>query len=237
MMGFGIIWVIIQLIFLLLLIGAVVFVIKKGIRKANKSKTTYWIMTSYLCLLVLSVGLYVVTPELQGQKKTEKVDIPDFDNMIYEGAPIDIDSKYKVKQWEFNYNDEQISLRYTGDDQNNVPVRLDRRENQDKIEAVYYQTPTYYNGMNITSYMDPVSVNKSGDELSIELPETAYLEFTSYKKEFPFKQLTADGFWDNDDFFGEVEISGSQFLYLRIPENMKVNADSNLEVYEEGRME
>ncbi|MBM7599641.1 hypothetical protein JOC34_002009 [Virgibacillus halotolerans] len=243
MMGinvFGII--IIQLVFLLLLIGAVVFIIKKGIGKTNKSKTTYWILGGYLCLLLLSVGVYFVTPALHGQVKTEEIEntsMPNFDRFIYEGEPVDISNDYKVKQWDFDYNDEEIYLRYSGDDQNSLPVRLDKKENDSKIEAVYYQTPSYYNGINISSYTDPVSVNKNGDELFIELPETAYLEFTSYKKEFPFKQLTDERFLENDDLLFEDadEIFGNQFLYLRIPKNIKVNADSGIDIYEDGIIE
>lgn len=223
------------IILLGVIILAVVLIVIKGSRKYNRTKQIYWVLGVYLILLFLSLGLYLFIPVSQPGEMVEVEDVPSLYDIAYDGASIDTASNYKVKHWELKSANDQITIRYRGDDENAIPVRVDRKENDGKIEATYYQTPTYVAGIDVTPHINPVRVNMESDMLFVDLPESVSLEFTSFKKEFPMKQLTDEGFWENDDWEEDAgETLGEQLLYLRIPENMKVNADEDLDISYEG---
>lgn len=219
----------------LIIIIGVALTIKMGNAKYNRSKRIYWILGGYVLLLLLSVGVYLFIPVQEEEVKPDTEGVPSLYDIAYEGAPVDIASKYKVKQWEFDYENDQLSLSNRGDDQNTIPVRVDRKENDGKIEATYYQTPTFRFGMDMTKYIHPVGVSMEADNLFVDLPDSTRLEFNGYKKEFPMKQFTEEGFWESDNWmeYGD-RIYGEQFLYLRVPKNIKINANGDMNFTLEG---
>lgn len=223
------------IILLGIVIVAVILIVIKGSREYNRTKQIYWVLGIYILLLFLSLGLYLLIPVSQQVEKVEMEDVPSLYDIAYDEASIDIASNYKVKHWEFKSTNDQITLRYRGNEENTIPIRIDRNENDGKIEATYYQTPTYVAGIDTTPYINPVRVNMESNVLFIDLPDSVSLEFTSFKKEFPMKQLSDEGFWENDDWMEDAgETHGEQLLYLRIPENIKVNADEDLDINYEG---
>ncbi len=227
-----------QIAFLGVIITTIVFLMKKGLGKANKSKRTYWVMGVYVFVLFLSIGLYLLIPVPKGDNNAEPGAAPSLYDIAYNESPVNIDSDYLKKRWEFDYADNEITIHYRGEDENGIPIRVDKKDKDSKIEATYYQTPTYFYGINLTSHMHPVQVNLTSNDLYIDLPDTVHLAFTSFKKEFPFKQLTNEGFWENDSWMEDAhETYGEHFLYLQVPENIHVKADDDVDISYEGVLE
>ncbi|MFC4024846.1 hypothetical protein ACFOUV_13670 [Oceanobacillus longus] len=211
---------------ILLIIATVIIYSLRWLNRQRFAKKGYWLLGGYVLLLLLSVGVYYLIPVPQEDSEGEPEDIhtAKLQGVIYDGIPIESIRQYLDKEWEFPSNQESIHIGYQGNIDHSIQIAVERSGNTDSIEASFYQTPVYIMNTKITESLQPVNVEFFSGNLMVETPESMYLEFSTYAKEFPVKQFTGQL---KDDWWDDVEIS-EQLLYLKVPENIEISSDSDV---------
>jgi hypothetical protein len=226
------------LITLVIAIGIIASVIKISKGTVNrKGKYVYsnrvrLIFGGYLAILLICLGLDTVLPvnevsewEIVNQKELEKESLDLYEAAI-EGRIDTVDRSFISKEWNLDYPNSLLNVVIANDEFINSQIVVERKETNDsKIEAVFYRTRSSMNEMDITEMVKPLQLEMAGDTLKLLNPEKAKIEFYQFENVFSTNQFTGgDSLFEHHTNFFE----GQSILYLRIPKDLELTAQSNL---------
>ncbi|MFF2446972.1 hypothetical protein ACFVSW_07695 [Neobacillus sp. NPDC058068] len=209
-------------------------------RKVNKtgrfsySKRVYWIFSSYVVILLAGMVFASVHPSIiiDGWKKASGEDFDREGLELYDAAvegKIDqVDSKFLRKKWDFNLQDKKLNLVVQNDEYLNTSIIVERKNTNDgKLDAVFYQTGSSVNGMDISELANPPGLKLAGDQLIIMKPKEGKFEYSEFANVFSISQFTGEAslFEHHSDFTG-----GQSILYLRIPKDLELHDQSNQDI-------
>jgi len=195
---------------------------RKG--KYSYSRRVCWIFSGYVAVLLICVVLDTVHPGniVDGWKKVdtkglEKESIDLYDAAL-EGEIANIGSILR-KEWSFDYHGQQLDVVVTQDEYLNASVIVERKHNNDdKIEAAFYQTRQSVNGMDITELAKPPHLEIAEDGLLLSNPKKNKIKYSEFTNVFSVKQFTGEDFFRHDSNFS----GGQSILYLRIPKDLEL---------------
>ncbi|MFD2044184.1 hypothetical protein ACFSTA_09840 [Ornithinibacillus salinisoli] len=193
---------------------------------------TQWLLIGYVSVLIISVALYFFIPHESSSGESIAVkDIPDLYMEAGNGTLLDIDSRYIANKWEYNYENDSLTLNaHYMEEANGVSTYIQKRDDStDKIEVIYYRTPTILaGGIDITDRFPPLDIDLSADVLTYENNDPVDVEFIGYKKEFPFTQHTGE------KLEGWMETTyrhrGKEIVLLRIPQDLNMEYEPQMDV-------
>jgi hypothetical protein len=224
---------IIPLLIIAIMIIAIIRLSKSGRKNYFFGKRIHWLFGCYLAILVICAGL---TPLLPTDEKIYKdIDVNDLDDAgteLYEAAlagNIDkVDSNYIKKTWNLDYQYQQLAITASNEEFIETSILVERKTvNDGDIEAVYYKSGSSVNGMNISGLEKPLQIKVQNNAMKIENPERLELEFTQFQQAFPINQFTRKrGYFSHSNSIYE----GISVLYLKVPKDLKINAQSELNV-------
>ncbi|MFZ7943373.1 hypothetical protein [Neobacillus sp. 19] len=196
---------------------------RKG--KYSYSRRVRFLFSGYMAVLLICVVLDTVHPvnTVEGWKKVDTEELDKESSDLYDaalaGEIAHVDSKFLREKWSFDYNGPQLDVALVEDDYVNISVFVERKKSNDgKIEAVFYQTRSSVNGMEITDYTNPPSLEMAKDELFLRNPKISKFEFAEFTNVFSVKQFTGENFFSHHS-----EFSGDQsILYMRIPRDLEL---------------
>lgn len=215
------------------LIGLVVFSINRIAGKRNKyvsSKRIYLMLGSYVVVLLVATALSFKIPVHQDMVFHYFIDLdinPHVEHITSKSS-LHAASPYIFNEKEFLYENDELIIRLnaSNDRYNDVRVLVERKASADQlVEATIYQTPTFINHLNITEYIEPMTVNISLNELYIDRIWTDF-SYASFKTEFPFRQFENE----RQLWFEEEIVFGQQLLLLRVPKNVKLIEKEHVEI-------
>lgn len=195
---------------------------KNGNRKYLYGKRIYWILGSYLIVLLVATGVYLIIPK-QDRVYSEQMSQDNFPNLaelVYEGKSLDNVQMYIKNQWELPYEQNQLHIVGYHEDYAdfNVLVSVERKAEDDGVvEATHYKTPIIVEGLDITEYMDPIQVELSGTTLEITGLERVDVKLSTYRNDFPIRQFTEENWWQDWEYAFDRQV-----LFLRIPKSMQI---------------
>jgi hypothetical protein len=207
-------------------------------RKVNKtgkfsySKRVYWIFSSYVVILLAGLVFASVHPSIimDSWKKSDSEDFEREGLDLYDAAvegKIDlVDNKFLRKKWDFNLQDKKLNLAVENDEYLNTSIIVERKNTNDgKLDAVFYQTGSSVNGMDISELANPPGLELAGDQLIIIKPEEGEFKYSEFANVFSISQFTGEAslLEHHSNFTG-----GQSILYLRIPKDLKLIDNSNL---------
>ncbi|MFZ3578372.1 hypothetical protein [Virgibacillus sp. DJP39] len=215
------------IIIIITIIGLVVLVIKRNTKKQRKylsGEKIRWMLGAYLLILLISVGMFLLIPSNSGSIANEKADLGSsyLVKSLHNGNAADIDEKFIAKKWKFDFKGEMLTFLAPGNDVNGISIFVEEKmENDGIVEVMYYQTPTYVEGMNVSDRIKLAQVKLRDNRLIISKPDQLELNFTAFKQEFIMNQFTEG---DSMNLNGSL-ILGAQALYIRIPKTLNVQQD------------
>ncbi|WP_087974403.1 hypothetical protein [Oceanobacillus rekensis] len=219
---------------ILLLLG-ILFVLIAIIRRLNnRGKGAKWIFIGYIILLFVSVGVYYLLPIEKKTTDSKSYSFEEtqgsYDMHLYDeiqhGRVDDIDSSFIRESWDFQYQGEQLEIIAPENNVNTVPIYVEKVDDiENVIEVVFYQTPVFVEIVEVSKYTALPDINLSSNVLSVNKPYDGSYEsisFTTFKQEFPFRQLSGEKLMDH------TVISGYDAIYIRVSEGIELEFDTNM---------
>lgn len=196
------------------------------------TKRTYWMLGSYLIVLLIATGVYLILPK-QDHVYSEQInqdEIPNLADFVYEGKSLGDVYMYVQNQWELPYDQTELQIvgQHNDYDEFNVLISVERKAEDDGIvEITHYKTPIIVEGLDITEYMDPIEVELSSTTLKLTGLERVDVKLSTYRNDFPVRQFTEENWWrDWESAFGR------QVLSLRIPHSLQINdVDESFDIH------
>ncbi|WHY01296.1 hypothetical protein [Neobacillus sp. DY30] len=189
-----------------------------------------WMFVGYLSILLICTGLSPLLPK--GEITYQKIDANQLEKdseELYEAAISgnieNVHSKYIVKNRKFDYTEKQLDIAVVNEDFLSASIIVERKTTNDqKIEALHYQTGSGLNEMSISDLMQPLGINIDKNTLILENPPKIKLEFSQFQQAFPINQFTGKGdFSDTNNF-----IDGTSILYLKIPKDLELTTTNEI---------
>lgn len=222
----NVIYSLLPIILLILLAGFIIFQTKRNSKKKKRylsGQKIRFMFGVYLVVLLISVGLFFLIPD-EGKISEPKVN-HNFHYMydkVMDGHVSAIDQDRITKQWHFDYDGDELMMKAANNDMNGISIFVEKKkENDGKIDVLFYQTPTYVEGIDVTDQVKPPLVDLSSGALSVAKPRLQELKFTSFKQEFSISQFTGEDWFRMGDTF----IRGDHLLYIRVPNDLKIHQD------------
>lgn len=191
-------------------------------RKYMYTKRTYWMLGSYLMILLVVAGVYLTIPK-QAHVHSEQIDqdnIPSLADLVYEGKSLADAHMYIQRQWELPYEQNQLQIAGSHQDyvDSNLLISVERKdENDGVIEVTHYETPVIVEGLDITEYMKTLQVDLLSTTLNIAGLERVEVKLDSFRNDFPLRQFLGENLWRDWDY-----VFGRQVLLLRIPKSLEI---------------
>ena len=164
------------LILFVIFIMTAIFISRNINRKGQffSRKRVQFIVVGYVVVLLIStvLSLFIPTKEstLGERVQIENLDLVNqqFYQAVHEGRVDEVDRTFLNKEWSFQYDEDQLQLVIEDDENIGISILVERKENNDNlIEAAYYQTPAIINDQDITEYIKPLDFQLSKDLLTV----------------------------------------------------------------------
>jgi len=108
-----------------------------------------------------------------------------------------------------------------------IEAFVSKKGKKGKVELIYYETPTVVaEKYDITNQLPVPKMALKNNDMFIQMEDTS-IELAGYKGAFPFRQFEkkkVNSLLDDDMFH-----NGSQFLYIIVPKNVKVEGIDDIE--------
>ncbi|MDF2858836.1 MAG: hypothetical protein K0Q87_4687 [Neobacillus sp.] len=223
---------------LIIIIPIIAIAVKNMKRTGNKSgKFIYsmrvrWVVSGYIILLLISMGVEAILP-VQAENEENIVDFKELDlesidlySAAIEGRIAEEDRSYIRKEWNLNYEGDTLTVASQNDEYLETQIVVERKKDNDgKIEAVYYSTRSMVNNMDFTERIKPPGLKLADEILMVSNPIKVKLKYIQFQNVFPIKQFSGE-----DTFFEGHNTSyhGQSILYLRIPNNLELVDKSDI---------
>lgn len=189
-----------------------------------------WLVLGYVCLLLLSVGIYFLIPSSNTiySEKWSHEPVPDLYLYASGAQPLTDISSYLKQTKEFEYQLDELNIETFGYS-DEILIRVEKNEQlEGVVEASYYETPTIVQGIDVSEKNPPLKFGLSGESLEVHLQEHVDIHVTAYKNEFPFIQfINQHLYYENPAKI----LFPQKMLHLRVPENVKVNGADFLNLF------
>lgn len=224
-----------NIIALLITLGIIIglfFIVTKGINKTvnRKRKFSYshrvkMVLGSYLALLLVCVILASILPVkgITGWKEVNDNELEKESTELYNaavnGTISQVDKRYISKKWTVDIHGEQLKIAVQNNEALNFQIAVERKnQNDDKIEAVLYQTRSSMNGLEVTKHIKPIGLKLVGDQLMIIPPQKNKISFSQLANVFSVNQFTGEKTFSHSSSY----VGGQNILYLKIPKDLKL---------------
>ncbi|WP_053361501.1 hypothetical protein [Bacillus sp. FJAT-27251] len=226
MSSFGIVTAILPILIIGTLIGTVFLMFK--IRSRFMSvKLTYWLLFIYaVLLLVATAAAPFVTTDVEGDEKVVQSNhdemMSDLYTKVSSGRISEIDPKHLKQENHFDDFDGNVLYISLSAGMDGSQIYVDKKNKDDRtVEFYIFGTELLVDDMDFSQHVPPSRVELSGKHMTIS-PVQQKVTISIASDSFPVRQRTGQPFMDHS------MSSGGQILYLRIPEDVKVDAGENL---------
>ncbi|MFD2630555.1 hypothetical protein [Oceanobacillus kapialis] len=190
-----------------------------------------WLLPLYVSILIAcGIILAIVQPfeERLASSGEEKPSSPSLYSYMDEGNPEDIDEAFVREGWDFTYSGEELHIISSPSEELMAPIYVEKVAGMgDAVEVIYYETPLYMDGEDMSEYINPPAVTLSGDGLHIISPDGyEEVELNTFKDPFPFNQFTGRTFMGSEN---ESTVQhGENVVLIRVGEDqtLDLNPDS-----------
>jgi hypothetical protein len=229
------------IILVIVIVAFLTIFMKRTFNRRGKyvySHRVRWIFCGYLAILLICAGMDTVLP-VKGRADMKMVHTEDLEKeslALYNDAKagrIDkVDPSLIAKKWSFDFHERELNLAVANDEFLDIQIFVERKKmNDDKIEAVFYQTRSSMNDMDITKLINPPLIKLGGNGIMLINPNKSKIDFSRFQNIFTVTQFTGGSsfFEHHSDFF-----EGQRILYLRIPKDLELlnKTDLNLQFVE-----
>lgn len=195
-------------------------------RRVLSRKTVRGLMIGYGVILVVATVVYYLLPNTQVSSPSP------FSNQ----TPTDMFSMSSLTQLEHSNevikNGQKVykyigsTLKLTDNEQEAIPVLIERKATNDHTIDVYHFTQrTIVNQVDITQQLPSPKINLHGVVLQVSQPKKVNLKFATFDPEFTITQFFGGSIFHRNGINYQM---GQKLLYLRIPKNLQIIKDKNI---------
>jgi hypothetical protein len=229
--------ILLTLVIAITIIALVVKITKSSVNKKGKyvnSNLVRLVFGGYIAILLICLGLDVVLPanevndrEIVDNKELEKESLELYEAAV-EGRIDKVDHSFIRKEWNLDYQNSLLNVEIQNEEFLNSQIIVERKEtSDDTIEAILYGTRSSVNNIEITKKLNPIQLEMAGDKLTLINPKKVKFEFYQFENVFSTNQFTeGESLFEHHSNFFE----GHSILYLKIPKDLELIAQSNLEI-------
>ncbi|OIK16517.1 hypothetical protein BIV60_04405 [Bacillus sp. MUM 116] len=229
---------IILIIFIVMVITFLVVKVMKGSGKRkgkyNFKRRVYWILGSYITVLLISFFIDVANPVtgmMADRKIVKDKDLDQENSELYvaalEGKIAESGNQFVVKKWAFDYQGRNLEIKSENEGFFNARVVVERKKDNDgKIEATYYQTRSSIDHREITEKKRPIRIQLYENTLMLGEQDRVELKFSQFENAFTVNQFTGSGWFKHESSFYESQ----GILYLKIPKDLKLNTQTEFDL-------
>ncbi|WP_042220584.1 hypothetical protein [Oceanobacillus manasiensis] len=223
--------VLFPILLLAIIIGGVVLLIKFSSKQfpALRRKER-WLLPLYGAVLIAcGIVLAILDPfeEHSASGEGERRDFISLYDHMYSGNTEGIDAEYIRKDWEFTYSEKVLQITSSPSEELMASIFVEKVAGLgDEIEVIYYETPLYMNGEDMSGYIHPPDVTLSDGVVNILNPgENGYqeVELNMLRDPFTFNQFTGRTFMGDEN--GSTIIHGENVILIRVGEEKTLDLD------------
>lgn len=196
-------------------------------RNYSYSRRVLTIFSGYFVLLVLCSVISNVIPDrkVQDWKKVNHNELQQEQEKLFndveEGK---VNRDFLKTEWKFDFTGKKLKI--NSQDPEILVVIEKKNMNDHKLEASLYQTRSALNGREITDVIKTPGVDLTDNQLTLLEPQKTKLQFSKFTNVFSVTQFTGKkGFSDSSEW-----TIGQSVLYIKIPNNIQISSESNLNV-------
>ncbi|MBT2758985.1 hypothetical protein J7E71_24240 [Mesobacillus foraminis] len=215
----------------LLFFGCILIIAFKLGKQIFILKITHWLLLAYTAVLLLASGFIpIIMGETKSVERTAALDEGEAENELHEklsnGDIGEINPDYLIGESIYNYSQEMLKI-----DSNSMStplIYIERSTENHDISAFIYMIPMVADGFELTGKLKPYQLEIEENKLSI-VSTRQDIKLGIFSSSFTAKQFKREP--GNEFSFS----GGSQYLYLRVPEDLKIEAGEGVSVeYLEG---
>lgn len=199
--------------------------------KVLQGNRTNIVFKGYLALLLIISVITLILP-VKGAFSGKAVSDAEMkkqlegNNHIYElvqkGMVDEIDDISVKKKWEFPFDEKEVTVDGANPNYDGFQVFVENVSSlEGKIEVRHYTAKSYIENVDITDRITSPNIKLDGAKVTLLPAESVELKFAKLSMPFPFGQFSGKE-TDGTTYF-EGMAHGSEFLYIRVPEGIKVN--------------
>lgn len=154
----------------------------------------------------------------------EEIRINSFYEAFHEGRLSEYEGAEIIARWRFDYQEESLEITFQDYRLYSTLIAVERKEADDgQLDVLYYAPKQPFD----LTLVNPPDIRLAGNQLQILEPERLHLEVVQFFHDFTMAQFTGLGISSTRGapvFFGDNSI-----LYLRIPEDLRIDTDESTE--------
>ena len=216
--------IIVYSIILAIIIGAMYFVSKIGLR----IKLGYWLLGGYTIVLVGAVIVYAFIPTEDIPAESELSGEELIRHQIADGGTqIESLEQYKTGEWSFDVENKNELNLFVQQEYHYFPVLIKEIPGQESINvSLYYDQPPFNLVTTIGDIDHIVQVSMENETLRVNPGLNSFYDFAHIAKEFPFTQFSDHG--DMGHYIPHM-YTGEFVLYIEKPEDLHLHIDADID--------
>jgi|SRR5690625_3051912 len=225
----------IPFIFIILICLVLIFIafIRRKYRTLPSRRRIYWNFGIYLFLALLSLFGTMIHSRMNAEilEESRVEEGPHLIDAVYQGTLDTIAEKYLVLKEEHPLLDgvEELIIQPYGSGGYSSLMALfleEKEEGDNLLEISYYQTPTYWDGINVTSWIPSTTVELHANTLLIHANHPERL-IAKFKTEFPYHPFEKSRI----PIFEEERVRGEELLHVKVPPGTEITLTNEEEIY------
>ncbi|MGG4267701.1 hypothetical protein [Peribacillus simplex] len=215
---------ILPLAILILIFGVFIFMGRLS-KKFVTLKVTHWLLFIYIGVLLLGTAFvpFIIDGSMSQKGMGKVADTDRESNDLYsklnKGEFDQIDAKYLMKESNFR-NQQNKTIKVESSDGDDSQIFVERKTNNDDTIEAFIFGGLIIDGYDFSKKLKPYHLELMEDTLTINLQQQD-INLVITKANFPIRQFTGESIINSS-------ISTDQFVYLRIPHNLKLKADDHV---------
>lgn len=215
----------------LIILGAMILLgiyFSNWIKDKTNNKLIYRLLAGYLIGLIAITIAYLTIAQPKLTKNIQYTNTPYLFDLLYaeEDTIGELPDEFIKEEWELPPEVEQLTLRYQNrlDHMMMFDVIVEEHEGK-QGKVVLYETPTTISGIDVSDHVPLNDINVKGELITVTGSDYVEVDFLTIKNEMTLAQFLRDSTQVNLDYF-DVHI-GEQVLLVKVPKNMKLNANED----------
>lgn len=197
---------------------------KKG--RYSYSKKVRVIFTGYVGILLICLVLTLILPTKE-LSKLEKITEHGNSSNLYQqalsGNINKVSRDHLVTERKLDYSGRTLQVKTKGDEFFDIPLIVERKpSNDNKIEAYYFRTTMSLNNYDVSDYVKAPVWDIKDDTFLLNMPKSS-IKLSEFSYPFTVNQFTGKSLFSHS-----INSEWDHLIYIRIPKDLQLNHDDNL---------